>query len=802
MLPGKYDAEKYADALGQMILDRYGSEEAWKKTLATDPIGVLADMSIFLTGGAAAAARVPMLSKAASVVQRAGQAVDPINLAVKGAKLTGKGAAELIGDLGTWTGGESMRQAHRAGKEGGTSLLDHMRDNARLEDAVTPVKDAVTTAALKAGDDYNTGMVTTRADKTVLDFQPISDALRAKADVGRFHDITVARSTDPAFAELSKVVDEFRMADPAIYHTAAGFDALKRSIGDLRDSYPFGTPSRNMLNGVYHAVKDEIVKQDPTYARTMRAYSDARKWLDELTGTLSLGPKARNDTALRKLQSTMRNNVYSNQGHRLQLLEELEAASGKNLMAPLAGQAMQPWFPRGFGKLELGALAATSALHNPAVLLAAPFMSPRLMGEAAYATGAAGRELSKLRRALGITVEGTGSKARKLNAIGRFNEGVADYQPFADPQEQFSDAAAHDPRARREQAAAIAERKLTDMATSGPQRYADGGIVKLKHGGPVNPKKPTPKSSLTRAQLMEAIRALSASGVLPKRKFADGGFTQTYNGVTDPNAYLNYGANPFSQFTSVVAETPPVPVRTGAATGSATSGALPPLLPGGEMDVGDIGDPAQAPAPGAPAATDAPSLSAIGDRAVDYVSNLSNGRLGALAGMLAPFPGASFVGGALGTISDVAAAHRSIANRNSIANEAPPVSHLSFMDSLSALGNSVFGGLFGTSAKDQAQRAMMAGISPGNKPSGQGFGPGLSLGFNPGLAAEQDQAEENAAAEAAAAAEDADAMYGDSLGGSDGPGESYAGETDDGHGAYDGWKTGGRVRRPSYVSAH
>jgi hypothetical protein len=47
-----------ADAVGGFYKDRYGSEEAFKKTMATDPVGFAADLSTILSGGSTAAARV------------------------------------------------------------------------------------------------------------------------------------------------------------------------------------------------------------------------------------------------------------------------------------------------------------------------------------------------------------------------------------------------------------------------------------------------------------------------------------------------------------------------------------------------------------------------------------------------------------------------------------------------------------------------------------------------------------------------------------------------------------------------
>ena len=54
-----------ADAVGGFYKDRYGSEEALKKTMATDPVGFAADLSTVLSAGSTATARVaPTVSSA------------------------------------------------------------------------------------------------------------------------------------------------------------------------------------------------------------------------------------------------------------------------------------------------------------------------------------------------------------------------------------------------------------------------------------------------------------------------------------------------------------------------------------------------------------------------------------------------------------------------------------------------------------------------------------------------------------------------------------------------------------------
>jgi len=85
LIPGEQEHEKYADAMGKFISDRYGSIESFQKTAQNDPVGLLADLSMVLTGGGTAAARAPgIVGKAGRAIQKVGKATEPLNI-IRGA---------------------------------------------------------------------------------------------------------------------------------------------------------------------------------------------------------------------------------------------------------------------------------------------------------------------------------------------------------------------------------------------------------------------------------------------------------------------------------------------------------------------------------------------------------------------------------------------------------------------------------------------------------------------------------------------------------------------------------------------
>lgn len=76
--------EAAAEAVGQKYGEEFGSLEGFKKALATDPIGTLADVSLPLTLGGGLAARLPgIVGKAGDIARTAGEFANPVAVPAK-----------------------------------------------------------------------------------------------------------------------------------------------------------------------------------------------------------------------------------------------------------------------------------------------------------------------------------------------------------------------------------------------------------------------------------------------------------------------------------------------------------------------------------------------------------------------------------------------------------------------------------------------------------------------------------------------------------------------------------------------
>lgn len=398
LMSGK-DAEPYANAVGKFLYERYGSLNAVRKTIENDPVGLAADLSMFLSGGAAAAARAPgAVGEAARAVGTIGRAIDPLTAAGKAATGIGKVASEGLG-ITTGAGTEAIRTAAQAGAEGGQAgkaFLDNLTGRVPMEQVVQEAKQAVSQMKIERGNEYRAAMKEVGADKTVLDFSKIDAAVNKVASVKTYKGQNLSPATQGIRQQITEAINEWKALDPKEFHTPEGIDALKQKIGDVRDAAAYGSPERVVADAAYNAIRQTIVDQVPEYARIMKGYEEASGLIKEMENTLSLNPKASVDTQLRKLQSALRNNVNTNYGRRAELIGFLERSGATNLMEKLSGQALSSAAPRGLGRILAGSegigAASAFAAGNPA--LAASLVgglaasSPMIAGGAAFGAGA------------------------------------------------------------------------------------------------------------------------------------------------------------------------------------------------------------------------------------------------------------------------------------------------------------------------------------------------------------------------------------------------------------------------------
>ncbi len=421
-LQARQQREAPADAAADFFKDRYGGIENIKRTLASDPVGVAADAGTIFSGGAAAAPRASML---AGTLSKIGSAVDPISavgsMLKAGGRVAEPVASNLLG-LTTGTGTDTIRAAANAGREGNSIFTENLRGNAPITGGLDLAQSALEQMRQERGASYRSSMGEVAANTKPLDFAPIEEAAAKANKIGSYEGVTINRSAGDAVGKINALVEEWKSYPPETFHTAQGLDALKQAIGDVRDSTEFGTPARVAADRVYQAVKGEIEAKVPEYGKAMGDYAKASDQLKDVTKTFSLGEKASADTATRKLQSVMRNNVNTNYGGREKLMEVL-AKFEPDLPATLAGQQMNSYTPRGLargGPYATGLASAATA--NPMILGALLTQSPRLVGEGAYLAGRGVGAIERGAEAVGVNAKNVRAAEQGAYQGGRISE--------------------------------------------------------------------------------------------------------------------------------------------------------------------------------------------------------------------------------------------------------------------------------------------------------------------------------------------------------------------------------------------
>jgi hypothetical protein len=338
-------------------------------------------------------------------------AVNPLRLAAKGVGKAGGVAAKpakyIAGEM-SGVGPKAIEEAYRSGRVGGTqgeAFRAGMRGTLDPDAPVDVARGAVDELKADRKAEYLQGKETwkdtpgTMSPMTSkrLAWDPVEAAFESAMGIKRYRGKDINPHVAKARGEVRAVLDEWK-ADPGSW-TPEGFDSLKQRLEGIRQGLNPMTDgaARSMVGATVHAVRRQIAKQAPEYAKTMKAYERASKAIEEVQRTLSLGQKASYDTALRKLQSVLRNNAFTNWTARAKLAELL-AEKAPDLMPMLSGMAANSVMPRGLpakllGPGGIGAAGAMSGAMSlnpmalPAMLAAGVAASPRAVGEIAHKFG-------------------------------------------------------------------------------------------------------------------------------------------------------------------------------------------------------------------------------------------------------------------------------------------------------------------------------------------------------------------------------------------------------------------------------
>ena len=425
----KAQKEALLDAFVNEYVTKYGSVKGVKRAIETDPASVLADLSLFVTGGTSAAARATgiagkttgMAGAAAKALERTGQAaqyLDPLYSSVAIPAIT---ARKIVGPTTALAqklfAGESYSSYRKAAEAGFSApkidreaFVSHLTGKADEAEIVNSVRAAFGKMQKERSDNFFKSMEDAYSGNIpntqygLID-KALDDARKMVYNIGASGaSMEKYQNSARLLGELENVVNFYKSnsADPA-FGSLKGAHELKVTIGDRMNNYG-DSISRKIGQGVYNAVRDTIAadpKIGPKYMKTMEAYGKTSDDLAEISGALGLGRRTLKSTSLKKILSAKDNQT------KLALIDEL-AKRDSRIPFMIAGNELHDWLPGGLRQAILGtaslghfgilgplgaavAIPAQAALHSPRVMANLSYTAGRLGAGARAATSPAAR---------------------------------------------------------------------------------------------------------------------------------------------------------------------------------------------------------------------------------------------------------------------------------------------------------------------------------------------------------------------------------------------------------------------------
>lgn len=320
-----------------------------------------------------------------------------VSKTIKGA---GKVAAEGFG-RSTGAGTESIKEAFKnpnvikfsrqAGKEGGVASLQR--------EALEGAREGLEKIIEKRGAKYRADLERVTKETPIVrnaigehPMEKVINGARDKArklmddyglnvvvdDVGKPIDLGFDQSTITQNKEIvKKALKDVLMWED---NTPAGLDTLKKRLSQFKNDIPPSETggAKNFIQQLHDSVRSGLNEQVPGYKEMTKSYAEASDLIDEIKNTLSLKDTAREETAAKKLMSSMRDNNEL----RKDFVELLTKESGQDIIGKVAGSQLAQIMPKGIAGAATGlALGHFVPASVPVAMTYLAASSPRLVNE-------------------------------------------------------------------------------------------------------------------------------------------------------------------------------------------------------------------------------------------------------------------------------------------------------------------------------------------------------------------------------------------------------------------------------------
>lgn len=265
---GPYPLEPYADAVGQMYRNRYGSPGAAVNTLYTDPVGAAADLSMFAGAGAGAlrgvqgAASLAGMTRAANaartganILNTASAVSDPVRLAAQLPLLPSRlsGLPERLYQSalkpgpGTYTTKEVKKMVGTGLREGFTVSEEGVR---RLYDLVSDLHQKQT-GIIDAGTQAGVTIDPARVAQRVEDIRP-----GFRQQVNPEHDMSLLDRSKAEFLRQYEIRAPYTQVMPNPYGPQGGYVATGQGYTSIPVPIP-ASEAQAVKSGTYRSLKDK-----------------------------------------------------------------------------------------------------------------------------------------------------------------------------------------------------------------------------------------------------------------------------------------------------------------------------------------------------------------------------------------------------------------------------------------------------------------------------------------------------------------------------------------------------------------
>lgn len=309
-------------------------------------------------------------------------------VAAEGVKAVGRGLAGLTG-MTSGAGGESVKQAYKAGASNSETFRKAMRGKSNVFEAVDDAEQAIKSMEQKRSIEFAKALP--KKGDFLLPEKAVQDAYDTAATQISGVTAGVDDVAADALNKVTKLLDNINNEGGFTFNNA--LEAKKAVDGIIQPLIRKGEKNAvRIIQPIQNAIKSTMIESVPEYGTALRNFSEATRIIESIKSAISSGKSP--TTELRALQGITRQSVAGAQGGKIALGQILDEVSGGKLLDKIAGGQVSQLWPRDVLRGVAGIGAALR--FDPVGVSGALAMSPRVVGESAYKLGQLSTALSKL----------------------------------------------------------------------------------------------------------------------------------------------------------------------------------------------------------------------------------------------------------------------------------------------------------------------------------------------------------------------------------------------------------------------